>query len=125
MRKKVTTFALFAPFLASIIGAYAWFNTSIGLRSPDSSLRSSGLWLQARTNIAGYTFIPEPVSDSVMEGLGTTNILSGTFFRNADQNSRETSDERPEQSEDELNSSSRPSTLDPGPVIDSRIWLEG
>ena len=82
MHRKLIAFVLLAPFMASIIGAYAWFNTSIGLRSPASSLRSSGIWLEARTNIVGYTFVPEQVSDSVMKGLGTTNIISGTFYRN-------------------------------------------
>ena len=32
----------------------------------------------------GYTFVPEPVSDAVKETLGTTNIVSGTFYRTED-----------------------------------------
>jgi len=84
MPRPLTTFALFLPFALSILGAYAWFNTDIG--RPASSLRSpaSGIWLTARTNLPGYTFIPETVSDSVMKTLGTTNILSGTFYRIGD-----------------------------------------
>ena len=114
MSRTGTAFELLTPFLASIIGSWAWFSTDLlSLRRTDAP--STALWLHAATTLPGYTFIPEPVSDSVMEGLGTTNILSGTFVRNAEWDSRETSVERPEQrGEDQLNPLSRRSTLDPG-----------
>jgi|GEM_PF-4132219 len=79
MPRPLTTFALFLPFALSILVAYAWFNTDIG--RPASSLRSpaSGIWLSARTNIPGYTFIPEPVSDFVKNMLRTREIREGMF----------------------------------------------
>jgi len=78
--RPLTVYFLALPFALCIAGSYAWFNTNIG--RPASSLRSpaSGIWLTARTNIPGYAFLTEPVSESVMETLGTTNILSGTFY---------------------------------------------
>ena len=89
----VLVFAL--VFASCILFAYCWFNTDIGRPSPGSapyaarrasSLRftSPGIWLTARTNLPGYTFVSEPVSDAVKETLGTTNILSGTFYRTED-----------------------------------------
>ena len=57
------------------------------LRPPASDEMASSLqpaapriWLEAKTNLPGYTFVPEPVSDAVKETLGTTNIVSGTFY---------------------------------------------
>lgn len=118
-RRSWTAFLLFTPFLASIAGAYAWF---VGLPSPASSLPTSFIWLEATTNIPGYTFIPESVSDSVKAGLGTTNILSGTFFRDADTDGRKTSDERPVPASPRRDKNTRLSTLvtgRPTPSLDS------
>jgi len=74
-------FLLTLPFALCILGAYVWFNTDIARPSPSALSSSPRLWLSARTNIPGYTFVPDPVSESVMKTLGTTNILSGTFYR--------------------------------------------
>lgn len=86
MRKPWLTWLLFTPFVASVFGPWAWFNT-IGAR-PSTLDSGPRIWLQARTNIPGYTFIPEPVSETVMKTLGTTNILSGTFYRTEDGSQR-------------------------------------
>ena len=108
MHKPCLAWLLSLPFALSLLFAWAWFNTDIGRRMEDTSLETGDgrstldiqrstssnlqssssqsdshprLWLLARTNIPGYSFIPEPVSDAVMNTLGTTNILSGTFYR--------------------------------------------
>jgi len=124
MRKPWVTWSLFTPFLASVFGSWAWFNTDIGRSGSRPSTLDSGrlpgIWLTARTNIPGYIFIAEPVSESVMKTLGTTNIISGSFYKIdvsnqqsaiSDPNSMLTSDLRPLTSE----SGSRRSTLDSGP----------
>ena len=105
VRPRWPVLVLAFPLLASILFPYAWFNTDIGrpngrgqmtddrrqISEPASDVRhlssgtglrppSSGIWLTARTNLPGYTFVPEPVSDAVKETLGTTNIVSGTFY---------------------------------------------
>ena len=85
LRRLWPTLLLSAPFAACILGSWAWFNTSIGTgRSTLDPGRPAGVWLTARTNIPGYIFVPEPVSDSVKKTLGTTNILSGSFYKIAD-----------------------------------------
>ena len=83
MRRTLTIYLLTSPFALCIVGPWAWFNTDIGRPSPASSLRSATprIWLSAKTNIPGYIFIAEPVSDAVKKTLGTTNILSGSFYR--------------------------------------------
>ena len=82
-RPRWPIFAYFGVFVGCGIGSWGWFNTDIGrstshISTPNSRPR---LWLQARTNIPGYVFTPESVSDEVKKILGTTNILSGTFYR--------------------------------------------
>ena len=65
------------------------------------------LWLTARTNLPGYTFIPEPVSDAVKETLGTTNIVSGTFYRLGDRKQMtEDRSQKPEPTSDHARASS-------------------
>ena len=71
-------------FVVCILFAYCWFNTDIGrsvLPSFGPSVSPPRIFLTARTNLAGYTFVSEPVSDSVKETLGTTNIVSGNFYK--------------------------------------------
>ncbi len=83
MNRSRSPILLFAAlFLVCVLGSYAWFN--VGL--PSSSLRSpaSGIWLEAKTNIPGYIFVEEPVSEEVKKTLGTTNILSGSFYKVGD-----------------------------------------
>ena len=110
-RWPIIAFAL--AFAICIVGSRVWFNTDIG-RAVVPSVRSSDpqsrIWLTARTNLAGYTFVPEPVSDAVKETLGTTNIVSGTFVQRATSDERRASNQF---SESGISSSSRLSSLDP------------
>ncbi len=94
VRPRWPAVLLVLPFVASILGAYAWFNTDLGRPQPrdqksearsqnsaltsgfrppasEQSLRppSSGIWLTARTNIPGYTFVEDLVAR-----LGFTNV---------------------------------------------------
>jgi len=110
-RRTWTVFLLLTPFLISIIGAYAWFNTDIGPRRSALDSRPR-IWLEATTNIPGYTFIPESVSDSVKTGLGTTNIVSGTFVRNAEIDVGETGDEHPSPASARREKNTRLTTLE-------------
>ena len=57
---------LSVPFLATVLDAWAWFNLDVG---PRRSTLDAGplIWLTARTNIPGYTFVSEPVSEAVKE----------------------------------------------------------
>lgn len=105
----IALLALNALFASSIAFASVWFNTDIGrFGTSDSEVRdqmpergrqnlsltsdlrpltsdlSVPIWLSVRTNIAGYTFVPEPASDDVKQALGTEKIVSGTFVRTAE-----------------------------------------
>ena len=57
-RRPWITFLLLAPFLGSIIGAYAWFNTSLGLRTNGDRRPES-----ADRNIRSASGLQSPVSD--------------------------------------------------------------
>ena len=59
-------------FLASVGGAWAWFNT--GPKLPPSGHR-----LTARSQVPGQAFKPEPLSDEVLTILATTNVFNGAF----------------------------------------------
>lgn len=104
VRPRWPAFVLVLPFLASILGSWAWFNTDLGrsgvLVTPkpseggsalDSLARQSNLsrrnkveadataaqpriWLTAFTNIPGCIFIEEPVSNELVRILGATRI---------------------------------------------------
>ena len=76
IRPRWPVLVLALPFLASVFGAYAWFNTDIGRAGSRPRI-----WLESTTNIPGYTFVEEPISDEVKKTLGTTNILNGMFHR--------------------------------------------
>jgi hypothetical protein len=70
-------------FTSCMAFAYLWFNTNIGRsRFRPSTLDSRPpIWLEAITNVPGYVFIEEPVSEVVKKILATSNILNGTFYR--------------------------------------------
>ena len=106
---------LFLPFFASITGAWAWFYTDIGRSRPSTLDSRPGIWLQARTNIPGYTFVPEIVSADVMKTLGTTNILSGTFLLNQ----KADLDQKSEVSNQNLNVESSTLTVERSPSLPS------
>ena len=97
MRRTITTFALLSPFLGSILFAHAWFNTDIGrsawkseVRNPNGVLTTdigpqtsgstsdfrpptSGIWLQARTNILSGSFYRNDVDRSQTSEVGSQN----------------------------------------------------
>ncbi|MHC1767846.1 MAG: hypothetical protein AB9869_26835 [Verrucomicrobiia bacterium] len=62
----------FALFAAAVSGAWAWFNTA---PPPDDP----GIWLEVRTNLAGHTFTPEPLTKTAMDILATDDLVNGTF----------------------------------------------
>ena len=101
-RRHWPVLAFTLVFASCIVGSWAWFNTDIGRRhlvsratsderraldqTPEfgnlSGSRPSTLdsrpriWLTARTNLAGYTFVPELVSDDGLKTLLATRIRS-------------------------------------------------
>lgn len=62
----------FALFAAAVSGAWAWFNTAPPPEEP-------GIWLEVRTNLAGHTFTPEPLTKTAMDILATDDLVNGTF----------------------------------------------
>ena len=91
IRPRSPVFLLALPFLASVLGSWAWFNTDLGrpqARDQKSGVRSDLRHLSSGTDLrppsseqTGYTFVEKPVSDEVKKILGTTNILNGTFHK--------------------------------------------
>lgn len=82
-RSNIPLFVFTLLFASSLLGAWTWFNTDLGRSSSVSSLQpgTPRVWLAAKTNVVGYVFMEDAVSDEVKKILGTTNILSGTFQR--------------------------------------------
>jgi exosortase len=62
-----------ASFLAALSGAWAWFN--LGARA--APVRYA---FQLHNPVLGYTFKPDPVPESAIESLETTNLLNGRFI---------------------------------------------
>jgi len=96
-RSKAPLIAFGFLFGACLFCSWVWFKTDIGranshLQSPSSEPR---IWLTARTNIPGYMFIEEPITDVVKTTIGTSNILSGTFYKVTD-SGRETAERSPD-----------------------------
>ncbi len=73
-RRFLQLLALTAIFLTASLGAWAWFH--FNPRSYPVSFR-----FEIRTNLAGYTFNPEPISSEAIEILSTTNVFNGAFLR--------------------------------------------
>lgn len=73
-RPRWLAYLLSVPFAGCLFGAWAWFS----LAPTDYENR---FWLLAQTNLTGYVFIEESVSESVKRTLATTNVLSGTFSK--------------------------------------------
>jgi hypothetical protein len=67
-------------FSLSVTGAWAWFHLGVEQNPGD------GLWLQVSTSLPGYTFKPEPIGESAIAILGTTNFINGTFYRQGSEN---------------------------------------
>lgn len=61
-------------FVLSIVIARGWFDRGAG---PSSV----GITLVARTNLSGFTFIEEPISDEAKRVLDATHIVNGQFAR--------------------------------------------
>lgn len=61
-------------FASCLTGAWSWFH--VGVKPPERYLV-----LRARTEIPGFEFIPEPISEKAIEILATTNLINGTFTR--------------------------------------------
>jgi hypothetical protein len=80
-RNKVPIILFGLLFATCVALPYAWFNTDIGRVSSASGSPYSRVLITLHTNIPGYKFIVEPVSDDVRNILRTTNIVSGTFYR--------------------------------------------
>ena len=74
MRRHIGLFLLFTTFLGAVLFPYLWLKADLGNR------QHTTVHLIPRTSIPGYRFVNEPVAPSLMEGLGTTNILSGDFL---------------------------------------------
>jgi len=71
-RRPWAVLFFFLVFIGCIAGSWAWFN----LGQP---ARTTGYWLEARSNVPNYTFKPEPIGHGAMEILGTTNLFNGIF----------------------------------------------
>lgn len=70
-------FALVALLAAVALGGpWAWFN--VAAPQPEGGLR-----LEARTELPGYSFRPDPLTTEVLGLLATTNVLNGTFANSA------------------------------------------
>ena len=69
---KLGPLILLGLFAAAIVSAWAWFNAA---PPPDAA----GIRLEARTNIAGHTFIPEPLGRGALELLSTPDVVNGFF----------------------------------------------
>ncbi len=61
-----------ALFLATIVGAWAWFNVAA---AKDLETIRFGV----RSNIDGWRFEPEPIGKQAQEILATTNLINGIF----------------------------------------------
>jgi hypothetical protein len=81
MRRNLGLLVLFASFLGAILFPRLWLQ-------PTAVHAFSVVRLRTQTNIPNYRFVPEPVDESVIDGLGTANILSGNFISITNQSQR-------------------------------------
>lgn len=59
-------------FFGGVVGAWGWFHIAPPPRGP-------GLRLGVATQMSGWRFQPDPLSDVVRSTLATTNLLNGVF----------------------------------------------
>lgn len=59
-------------FVGTVGGTWAWFRTGV-----DRSSASGGIWVSARTNVAGYAWQAEPISADAAAILDATTLLNG------------------------------------------------
>jgi hypothetical protein len=80
MRRPLPVLILFALFLLSVLGAWAWFNVGTNTEAGSTADgQTPRIWLEARTNLAGYTFKPQSLSEEELQTLATTDIINGAF----------------------------------------------
>jgi hypothetical protein len=69
-----------AFFSGTVFAAWAWFHIGVE-QNPEDGIR-----LQVSTNVPGYTFKPEPISEGAIAILGTTNFINGVFYKDDSDN---------------------------------------
>jgi hypothetical protein len=71
-RKKALLLSISVLFLTASVGAWSWFHVN-----PHKF--STVYEFTARTNIQGFSYVPEALNEKVTDILATTNIVSGRF----------------------------------------------
>jgi hypothetical protein len=77
MRRSLPLTAITLLFVSTITGAWAWFHIA-----PTQDFER--LRFEVGSEVEGWRFAPEPVSDAVKQTLATTRLLNGSFSAEPD-----------------------------------------
>ena len=78
-RQSWAHFAFAALFLACVVGVWVWFHPELAGDAASKSRAFSYLQISVETNLPGFDYVAQPLEQSELETLSTTNIVNGLF----------------------------------------------